>query len=122
MITEGETTRMMRRDVAVKAPDQTVMQRILFWKLAMTKVSGKALLAGGNSVVTSLNGAQWADFTSSQRLVAYVSAYGAMWLVIDAFLDNTMHELKITQADLAKIASETTTTESETNIKVESKT
>ena len=121
-MSEGDTTRMMRRDAAVKAPDQTVMQRILFWKLAMTKVSGKALLAGGNSVVTSLNGAQWADFTSSQRLVAYVSAYGAMWLVIDAFLDNTMHELKMTQADLAKIASETTTTESETNIKVESKT
>jgi len=119
----SDTTRLIRKQQLAVAPqDKTMMERILFWKLAMTKVTGKAILAGGNSIITSLNGAQWSDFTSSQRLVAYVSAYGAMWLVIDAFLDNTMHELKMTQADLEKIAAETTTTTTDTVINTESKT
>lgn len=67
---------------------------ILYWRLALFKVSGKALLALAVSLVTTLNGAEWSQFTPTQKLVGVITALGAMWLVIDAFLDTTLAELK----------------------------
>lgn len=67
---------------------------ILYWRLALFRASGKALMALAMSLVTTLNGAEWSQFTPSQRFVAFVTAAGAMWLVIDAFVDTTLAELK----------------------------
>ena len=110
----GETTQMMRRsalaaDPNSKAPDKTMWQRALFWKLAMSKVLLLAGMAAGNSIVTSLSGSNWSDFTTSQKTVAWITASAAAATVIVAFLDSTMHDLKMTQQELKKIADETST-------------
>lgn len=67
---------------------------ILYWKLAAFKVAGKALLAGVLSVAATLNGADWTQFTGTQKFLAIAAGLGAMWTVIDAFLDTTMSELR----------------------------
>ena len=67
---------------------------LLYWRLALFKVSGKALVSCVLSVASTLNGADWRDFTGTQKFLAIAAALGAMWTVIDAFLDNTMSDLK----------------------------
>ena len=71
----------------------TIMDRLLFWKLPLAKCAGKALMALLLSVVGTLNGAEWYVFTPTQQFVAIVIALGAMWNVIDAFLNDTMARL-----------------------------
>jgi len=84
---------------------RTLTEHLLYWKLAITKATGKSLMAGANSVVATLNGVEWSTFTGTQKFVAFVTAAGAMWLVMDAFLDSTMQRLS--QADKEQIAAET---------------
>lgn len=72
----------------------TFKAAFLYWKLAIFRITGKALMAAAVSVVTTLNGAEWGQFTSTQKFVALVTALSAMWMVIDAFLDSTMGELR----------------------------
>ncbi len=67
---------------------------VLFWKVAILKVSGKACMALLLSIVASLNGVEWATFTPTGKFMAIVVALGQMWTVIDAFLNETMSELK----------------------------
>jgi hypothetical protein len=67
---------------------------IVYWKLAITKVAGKSLIALFSSIVATLNGVSWSDFTGTQQFLAVAAGLAAMWSVIDAFLDNTMSELK----------------------------
>lgn len=67
---------------------------LIFWKLAIFKVCGKACMALLLSLVGTLNGAQWSDFTGTERFVAVVCGLGAMWVTIDAFLSETMSDLK----------------------------
>lgn len=67
---------------------------LIFWKLAIFKVCGKACMALLISVVASLNGAEWNAFTGSQKFVAIVCGLGAMWTVVDSFLSETMSDLK----------------------------
>lgn len=74
----------------------TLKATFLYWRLAIFRISGKALLAAAMSVVTTLNGAEWALFTATQKFVAIVTALGAMWMIIDAFLDSTMSEIRKT--------------------------
>lgn len=66
----------------------------LYWKLALFRVSGKALMAGMTSVVATLNGSQWGGFSATEKFVAVITAMGAMWLVIDAFLDQTISRIE----------------------------
>jgi hypothetical protein len=66
---------------------------VLYWKLAIAKVSGKALLAGALSVAQTLNGVSWDSFSPSEKFVAIVTALGIMWAIVDAFLDTTMSQL-----------------------------
>jgi len=77
----------------------TIMERLLFWKLPLAKCAGKALMALLLSVVGTLNGAEWAAFTPTQKFVASVLALGAMWTVIDAFLNDTMARLSAKAED-----------------------
>lgn len=65
-----------------------------FWKLGIYKTSTKATMALINSLITTLNGAQWSDFNSSQKFVAVGAAIVAMLQVIDAFFSNTIDDLK----------------------------
>jgi len=71
----------------------SLVERLLFWKLPLAKCAGKALMALLLSVVGTLNGAEWEVFTPTQKFVAGVLALGAMWNVIDAFLNDTMARL-----------------------------
>lgn len=95
-VTDTEIIRRKRR---------TFTEGILYWKLAVTKCTGKALMAGINSIVATLNGVEWNTFTPTQKFVAFMTAAGAMWLVMDAFLDQTMSRLS--EADKKAIATET---------------
>lgn len=79
--------------------------KLIYWKLALAKCLGKALMAAINSVVATLNGVEWNTFTPTQEFVAVATAFGASWLVIDAFLDQTMSHLS--EAERTAIAAET---------------
>lgn len=79
---------------------------LIYWKLAITKVVGKSLMALFTSMVATLNGVSWSDFTGTQQFIAIAAAVGAMWSVIDAFLDSTMSELK-GKRELMAIAADT---------------
>lgn len=67
---------------------------VVYWKLAIAKCAGKAFMALIMSVVGTLNGTEWSTFTKTQQFVAVAVAIGAMWTVIDAFLNDTMATLK----------------------------
>lgn len=86
--------------------NRSITDNLLYWKLAITKASGKSLMAGVNAMVATLNGVEWSSFTKTQKFVAIATALAAMWLVLDAFLDQTMSRL--TEEDKKRIASETT--------------
>lgn len=66
----------------------------LYWKLAIFKCAGKAVMALIMSIVASLNGTEWSNFTPTQQFVAGAAALGSLWTVIDAFLNDTMAKLK----------------------------
>lgn len=68
--------------------------RLVYWKLAITKCVGKALNALLISIMATLNGVEWSSFTGTQKFIAVACALGAMWSVIDAFLNDTMAGLK----------------------------
>ena len=78
---------------------------ILFWKMAIIKCSGKALMALLLSIVGTLNGVEWSEFTPTQHFIAIVVALGAMWTVVDAFLSDTMTKLQDEREE--QIASDT---------------
>ena len=84
----------------------SIAERIWFWRVAIGKASGKAIAAGLNSMITTLNGVQWSSFTDSQKFVAFATMCIAMWQVMDAFLNTTMKELS--ESDKTAIAKETT--------------
>ena len=84
---------------------RTFGRGLLYWKLAILKVSGKALIAAVNSLVATLNGVQWEMFTTTQKFVAMATAGAAMWMVVDAFLDQSMGILTKEEKEL--IASDT---------------
>lgn len=88
----------------IHAP-KSIGERMWFWRVAIGKAAGKALAAGLNSMITTLNGVQWTDFNTSQKFVAFATMCIAMWQVMDAFLNTTMKELS--EADKTQIAKET---------------
>lgn len=78
---------------------KSLAESINFWKLAIVKALGKAFVAGILSVAATLNGAEWDNFTGSQKFVAISVAIGAVWNVLDAFLSETMADLKQKKKD-----------------------
>lgn len=66
----------------------------LYWRLAIFRVTGKAAMAVALSIAQGLNGVRWVDFTSTQKFVTVTLAIGTGWAIIDAFLDNTMTDLR----------------------------
>lgn len=74
-------------------------QGLIYWKLAILKVSGKALVALFASIVATLNGVEWTNFTGTQKFIAIGCGLTAMWTVIDAFLNDTMASLKSNRPD-----------------------
>lgn len=79
---------------------------VSYLKLTRTKCAGKMYAAGINSLITSLNGMNWTDFTASQKFVAFATMTVAMWQVMDAFLNTSIRALS--KSDKAAIAAETT--------------
>jgi hypothetical protein len=72
----------------------TNFQNLLYFKLGIFKVSGKAMIAILLSLVSTLNGINWSAFTTTQKFVAIGVAIGQGWSIVDAFLDTTMADLK----------------------------
>lgn len=78
----------------MKRSVKTFTEQVLFWKLAILKCSGKAIMAGITSIVASLNGiTSWNDFTPTQQFIVLCTGLGSMWLVVDSFLDQSMARL-----------------------------
>ena len=67
---------------------------LLYWKLAIFRVTGKALMAIALSVAQGLNGVSWGDFTPTQKFVTVTLAAGTGWAIIDAFLDQTLNLIR----------------------------
>ncbi len=68
--------------------------KLVFWKLAIAKVGLKCYVALFGSVAATLNGVQWNEFTSTQKILAIGAAGVAVSAVIDAFLSDTMAKLQ----------------------------
>lgn len=92
-------------DTTILRTPRSIPERIWFWRIAIGKASGKSLAAGANSMIASLNGVNWTEFTTSQKTVAFLTMGVAMWQVMDAFLNSTMKELS--DEEKKQIASET---------------
>lgn len=73
---------------------RTLRAAIVYWKLAIFRVSGKALIAVALSIAQGLNGVNWYEFTGTQKFVTVTLAVGSGWAIVDAFLDTTMGELR----------------------------
>ncbi len=82
---------------------------ISYWRLVFFKASGKAINAAIMSLVATLNGVDWGNFTSTQKFVAVATALGAMWMVIDAYLDQGIAELEGRPQQIRETAISTTT-------------
>jgi len=65
-----------------------------YWRMALLRVTGKAIMAGIVSMAATLNGVEWSEFNPTERFVAIATGLGAMWLVVDAFLDQSMSRLQ----------------------------
>lgn len=77
--------------------------------MAIFRVSGKAIMAGITSLVASMNGiTSWQDYTSTQKFIVFATAAGAMWLVIDSFLDQTISRLQKNPRLLEEVPEDTT--------------
>lgn len=72
---------------------KTFTEKVIYWRLAVTKASGKALIAMIMSMAQALNGLEWHNLNGTQQFIAFSLAIGAGWSVIDAFLDTTMQTL-----------------------------
>ncbi len=67
---------------------------LLYWQLAISRVTGKAVMAVALSLAQGLNGVNWSDFTPTQKFVLVVLAIGTGWSIVDAFMDSTMSDLR----------------------------
>lgn len=72
----------------------TPWEKLMFWKLAIAKVGIKCYVALFASVAATLNGVEWAQFTSTQKVLAIGAAGVAVAAVLDAFLSDTMAKLQ----------------------------
>jgi hypothetical protein len=95
--TENGNTEVLRKSL--------LQEGVSYLKLAKTKCAGKMYAAGANSLIASLNGVAWGDFTASQKVVAFLTMTVAMWQVMDAFLNTQMRAF--TETEKAQIAAET---------------
>lgn len=69
--------------------------RLVFWKLAISKLICLSVLAAGGSIVATLNGVEWSSFTPTQKFTAVVAVLMAMTSTVLAFLSDTMQKLTV---------------------------
>lgn len=67
--------------------------RLVFWKLAIAKLICLCIMAGGGSLVATLNGVEWGTFTTTQKFTAITAALMAVTSTVLAFLSDTMQKL-----------------------------
>ena len=84
---------------------RTFPEQLVYWRLAVTKAAGKALIAVIMSIAQALNGLEWHNLSGTQQFITFSLALGAGWSVVDAFLDTTMHSLS--DKEKAAIAKDT---------------
>lgn len=68
-------------------------EKIVFWKLAISKLICLSILAAGGSIVATLNGVSWSEFTGTQQFTAVVAVLMAVTSTVLAFLSDTMQKL-----------------------------
>lgn len=71
----------------------TAWQRLLFWKLAISKLLCLCLLAAVGSITATLNGTDWSEFTGTQKFLAIAALIGSVTSTVLAFLSETMAKL-----------------------------
>lgn len=76
----------------------------MYWKLAITKCFGKAMVGFILSMAQALNGLEWSNQSGTQQFIMMALAVGSAWSIVDAFLDTTMQRLS--ETDKKAIASE----------------
>lgn len=98
----------------------TLKAALLYWKLAIFRVMGKALVAMVLSAAQALNGLEWSAFNPTQKFICVALAVGTGWAIIDAFLDQTLSRIEhnpdnfgidATHSATQKIVTQTTKTE-----------
>lgn len=67
---------------------------VWFWRLAVVKCGFKCVAAAFTSLVAVLNGTNFADYTPTQQVVAIAAISASVLSVIDAFLSETISDLK----------------------------
>jgi hypothetical protein len=98
---------------------KTPYEHFLYWKLAIAKASGKALISIVLSLAQALNGTDWGNLTPTQKFITLSLAVGTGWAVIDAFLDQTMNTLaEKSKRPLAQDGSTDTVVETTTTTEV----
>lgn len=74
--------------------DATEFFRKPSYKVACWKCVVKCISGGISSVLTSMKGLDWLALSMFDRVCIVLGAVVSMTLIIDAFLDNTMAQLK----------------------------
>ncbi len=83
--------------------------RLMFWKLAISKLICLSIMAAGGSIVATLNGVEWNTFTGTQKFTAVVAVVMAVTSTVLAFLSDTMQKLSV-KAESEKKAEEAKST------------
>lgn len=73
---------------------RTFKAAIIYWRLAIFRVSGKAVIAMVLSAAQALNGVEWSTFTATQKFICIALAVGSGWSIIDAFIDQTLSRIQ----------------------------
>jgi hypothetical protein len=66
----------------------------LYWKLAITKCGVKCVVAAVGGFLSSVKGLDWAALSGFDRFCLIAGAALTIGTVIDAFLDNTMSQMR----------------------------
>lgn len=85
---------------------RTAWENVMYWKLAVIRCFGKAMIGVVLSAAQALNGLDWEKQSPTQQFVMIALAAGQGWSVVDAFLDNTMQA--ISEKEKHAIAKDTT--------------
>lgn len=96
----GSETEIIRK---AKGSQGGPIDRLVFWKLAIAKLLCLSVLAAGGSIVATLNGVAWSEFTGTQQFTAVVAVLMAITSTVLAFLSETMANLNAKADEEKKI-------------------
>jgi len=95
---------------------RTAWETVMYWKLAIAKVTGKASLAVVLAIAQALNGVEWSSFTPTQKFCCIALAIASGWAIIDAFLDSTMARLSADSGQDTTVTRRTDTVVQQTTV------